>query len=411
MNFNFSMTGLSAKKLTSLFLALILVLGTGALILSQLPAIASYAGGDVSGDVSGDASGDAALDPEVSSLNYTLKIKNINGLNYIRLAKGNFTTSKQIKEAEVMVPFDKATIDSYTVGGVFMYDLPDGGEYSMWLRYDDGRAFIINHTAENFQPTYTVKGLNFTFYNLYGVKDIFIASGRHYTYRNVSDNSIVRLTANKFGGKHNYAYPAPMPGAGVYTVLIRLENGNNYFSFAYCDAKTPVITFDGIKMNIGNLDNVKVIRVAPGQWSTSHDVKAATGNRNFTASEIAKTISADGVFTVTNSKDADGMVYTVCVEYYDGYSTILNFTVETKKPVYTFTEDSATFTSLDDLYIIRYAKGNYTTANEVKKGLNNKYVKHAAVTDDTVIIENLVGEYTFLVQYNDGSVNIIHHTF
>ena len=122
-------------------------------------------------------------------------------------------------------------------------------------------------------------------------------------------------------------------------------------------------------------------------------------------------MNGNGTFTLTHSKNSAGQTYTVSVEYYDGYTTVKTFTVEINQPSVTYSGNSVEFTSLDGLKIIRYAKGNYTTATEIKNAIKNKYVNSSGIVDGAVTISDLSGEYTFFVQYNDGSETFIHHTF
>ena len=105
------------------------------------------------------------------------------------------------------------------------------------------------------------------------------------------------------------------------------------------------------------------------------------------------------------------MKCTVSVEYTDGNATILTYTVSKKKPDCTFTDNSVILNNLSGATVVRYAKGYFTTDKEVKYAHGSKFIRPSEIADDTVLIDDLNGTYTFLVTYNDYSVNIITHTF
>ncbi|MBQ3182345.1 MAG: hypothetical protein IJB57_01635, partial [Clostridia bacterium] len=78
------------------------------------------------------------------------------------------------------------------------------------------------------------------------------------------------------------------------------------------------------------------------------------------------------------------------------------------KKVPTFVQDGnkVTIGDLDDLYIVRYAPGKYTTSNAIKAAAGSKYLKTADIVDGKLVIENLTaGRWSFMVQYNDDSYN------
>jgi len=66
---------------------------------------------------------------------------------------------------------------------------------------------------------------------------------------------------------------------------------------------------------------------------------------------------------------------------------------------------TVTFTSLDDLKVIRYAKGEYTTSNQIKNAEGSRVIKSDAISDGFITVTLEGGTYTFCVQYNDESYN------
>ena len=69
--------------------------------------------------------------------------------------------------------------------------------------------------------------------------------------------------------------------------------------------------------------------------------------------------------------------------------------------------DTVTFGNLDDMYIIRYAPGKYTTAGNIKKAPGVQYKKADAINENgEIVLSGLTtGRWSFMVQYNDDSYN------
>ncbi|MBQ4601584.1 MAG: hypothetical protein IJB24_06725, partial [Clostridia bacterium] len=65
-----------------------------------------------------------------------------------------------------------------------------------------------------------------------------------------------------------------------------------------------------------------------------------------------------------------------------------------------------TIGNIDDLYVIRYAPGEYTTSAQIKAAAGSKALKADSAVDGVITVKNLkAGTYTFCVQYNDESYN------
>ena len=69
--------------------------------------------------------------------------------------------------------------------------------------------------------------------------------------------------------------------------------------------------------------------------------------------------------------------------------------------------NTVTFGNLDGLYNIRYAKGEWKTASEIKKAPGAQALKASAIDENGNIVVTLptAGTYTFCVQYDDESYN------
>ena len=350
---------------------------------------------------------------DVSVNNYIITFTNAANINTIRIASGDLTTSGEIKNAPDCITINKAVITAGTDGnGNYNYELPDAGIWSVWYKTNGGQQFIVSG-LDNTVMTQSVDtyGVTMAVNNLCGVKDFFVAKGHYDTYRGVKNaEGSFGVTSAKFGSAHSYKYGAAVGDPGEYTICIRYNDTSRPDAFLYfnCEVEYPTVDVFGKNITIGNIDDIRVIRVAPGTYSTSNAVKNAEGCRNFTSSAIAGLANADGSLTVNNAAKEDGSdnYYTVSIEYKNLYTEIHNITVNKLMPEYTVSGGSITFTALAGLDILRYASGTYTTANGIKNAPGAQYVKGANVQNGTVTLTGLSGTYSFLVQYTENSKNI-----
>ncbi len=338
-------------------------------------------------------------DVSVSWENYTVKITGAAQLDYIRYASGVHTTLDEIREAEDLVNINAGIIAENTVDGVYIREMPKGGVYSFWVRLTDGSSFIKTVDLTQMTQTVTSTGLTMTVHDLYGVRDYFIAKGNYSSYSELKGNYTVRITSNKIGDLKSYGYVVKEPGD--YTVCVRYnDERDDLILYHTIEVVMPEITVDGLQVRIAKLDDIKVIRTAPGEWNTSGEVKRAPGCRNFTARNAIK---GSDPYTIQYREDG---VYTVVVEYTTGLCVVEQVAIEHKEPTFEQNGSSVTFGDLDGLYIIRYAPGEYTTSAEIKRAEGSKFVRPAAIVDGKITIDGLdAGTYTFCVQYTDESFN------
>ena len=241
-------------------------------------------------------------------------------------------------------------------------------------------------------------GPNITISGMADVKDVFIALGEYTTYRDVKDNMVVQLTTNKLAGASEYTYT--LKAGGYYTVLVRYNDGTQTFLYQQIDVTEPTFAADGLQLTVGNLTGVKVIRTAYGEYKTVSEIKRAEGARAFTAKNDIK-----GADSYKIQYRYNGVV-TVAVQYEDGYTKIYTYEVVQKTPVFTQSNNVVTIGNIDDLYIVRYAKGEWETSSEIKRAPGAQAIKPAAAVDGVITITGLkAGTYTFCVQYNDESYN------
>ena len=348
---------------------------------------------------------------EVSVENYVITFTNAAQINTIRIAGGNLTTSGEIKNAPDLITIGKSVIMAgLAEDGSYSYELPAGGIWSVWYKLDNGEQYIVTG-LDNTVMTQTVDtyGVTMTVNNLYGVKDFFVAKGDYNTYRDVKNApGSFSVTKAKFAGAHSYTYGAAVGALGQYTICIRYDDPTRADEILHftCKVETPTVDVFGKNITVGNIDDIRVIRVAPGTFDTSNEVKNADGCRNFTSKTIDGLANEDGSLTISNAAKEDGSdnYYTVSIEYKNRYTEIHKITINKIMPAYTVNGSSITFTNLEGLSLLRYAPGTFTTANDIKNAAGSKYVVGGAY--GSITLNGLHGSYTFLVQYSENSKTI-----
>lgn len=340
----------------------------------------------------------AADVPTVSVDNYTVTVTDADSVKDMRYAPGSYSTAAEIKAAEGNVALSASIVTANTENGIFRYEMPKGGYYTLWIRMKDGTNHILPLDVTRFTPYVSAYGVKLTVHNLYDVKDIFIAKGEFGTYREIKDNGyIVSISSAKIGTKHDYSYTVYEPGA--HTVLIRYNDGTQKIFHETLTVDEPVFTENGLQMIISNLPDVKVIRTAYGEWNTVKELKATDTIRNFSAKTAIK-----GRDPYTVQYRNEGKV-TVIVEYNNGYIKVYHYNVQKKQPVFTQDGDTLTFTSLDGLMNIRYAEGEFTSSSQIKNAPGSVKIKPDDITDGSYTLTLEPGIYTFCVQYDDESYN------
>lgn len=254
-------------------------------------------------------------------------------------------------------------------------------------------------------PEVTSDGVIITVSQLDSVRDIFIAKGTYPDYKSLKYDYTVRITENKLSAKDSYSYT--VKEAGAYTVLFRFKDGRaDLAKHITLTVTEPVLLANGLQYTVSNIEGAKVIRTAKGVHNSVTELKKyGIDLRSFTAKDVIKDKS---VYTIQYRTDGD---YTIAVQYYNGYTKLFHIKVEQKKPTVTEEGNTLIFGDLDGLYNIRYAKGNYNTASEIKKVQGSVVIRPEAINDGYIRISDLSdGEYTFCVQYKDESYYYYHTT-
>ena len=166
-------------------------------------------------------------------------------------------------------------------------------------------------------------------------------------------------------------------------------------------AEAPsVVTERGMQFRIENLEDVKSIRYAYGEYETEKDIKYGVDS----VSHSAKTLRTRGD-SCTLQFPKPGLV-SIVITYNDGTRDFHKYDVIKNSP--TVTRDggnSITFSDLSDLKVLRYVKGEYESSYDIKRATGSVAISGKTLTSDTYTVELERETYTFCVQYNDESYN------
>jgi len=336
--------------------------------------------------------------PELTVENNIVSITCSDMISYIRYAKGEYTNATALKNAADCVTLNASAVADRSADGVFSVKVAETGTYTFWVKTTDGATALHYAEVMSIEPTISAYGVMITVDNLYGAKDFFIAKGTHDTYREVKDNLVVQVTENKLNGAIKYTYTVKDPGD--YTVLVRYNDTEkeNWIGYVTLEVVEPTYTEYGLQIKIENLDDIKVIRTAYGDYNTAGDIKRAEGQRSFPA----RTIKADP-YTIQYREN--GLV-SVAVVYNNGYYDIYKYEVTKRVPTVVQEGNTITFGDLDELQNIRYALGEYNTSAAIKNAEGSQTIKNNAVVDGVIKVTlTEAGTYSFCVQYKDESYN------
>ncbi|MBR4881953.1 MAG: InlB B-repeat-containing protein [Clostridia bacterium] len=341
--------------------------------------------------------------PEITVDNYDVSITNADKISFIRYASGVHTTASSIKNAEDCVNIDASVIKANTTDGVYNRHMPTAGYYTFWIKMVDGKQHIIEADVTNIKASVSSYGVKVTIHDIYDIKDAFIAKGEYNSYNELKNDYIVRLTNNKIAGKHDYTYTVTDPG--MHTVLVRYNDGSELIFHEELVVDVPTFYENGLQVTVGNIPDVRIIRTATGQFTTSAEIKRAADCRNFNNKNTIKNAESYMIQYRT-----EGWI-SIVVEYNNGYQHVHQYYVQPKTPDFAVDGTTVTIGNLDDLYIVRYAVGTYTSGSEIKNAEGSEYIRPAAVVNGIITVELDYGTtYTFLVQYNDESYNYFTFT-
>lgn len=339
----------------------------------------------------------------LSTDNYTVKLSGITNVKEIRFAIGHYTKGTDIKAAEKNVTLDAATVKKYTTDDVMTYDLPWMGEYTFWVRYNDGSQYFIYTNIDDITPYAESYGVKLTVKDYAeNYKDMWIAKGSFNSYSEIKASTAFKYqaSANKLDlyapTTHDFSYTLTDPGD--YTVLIRYNDGTFDVIHHELTVDYPEFSANGLQVTVQNIPDIKIIRTAYGHYTSVGDIKKASGVRNFSNKTDIK--NADDYMIQYRT---EGEV-TLIVEYNNGYKHFCYLNIQPKSATMIQSKNTVMFDDLDGFVMIRYAKGVYTTSAQIKAAAGSKVLKPADLIGGYAIISDLeAGTYTFCVQFDDES--------
>ncbi len=348
--------------------------------------------------------------PMVASVNnYTVVLNGINNIKEIRYAIGHYTKGQEVREAEKNQTLSAALVNSYTVDGVMTYEVPWVGEYTFWVRLNDGSAYFLYCDVNEINPYLESDGLRLTVKDFgENYKDMWIAEGTWASYSEIKNNATVKYQAAatklaNYFANHDFTYTTANPGE--HTVLIRYNDGTYDVMYINLTVDVPTFTQNGLQLTVGNIPGVKIIRSAYGTYNSIAEIKKAPLLRCFNN----KTAIKDAETYMIQYREAG--VVTVIVEYNTGYKHVEHITITPKSSTLIQEGSKVKISDLEEGFVmVRYAKGTYNTASKIKAASGAVTLKSDAINaNGKIVVKNLAaGKWTFMVQYDDESYNFYH---
>ncbi len=270
-------------------------------------------------------------------------------------------------------------------------------------------SLTVNAQAAH-NPTVTVDGMVITVTDVSDAAVVRTAVGVHDTVSSMKAAGAISHTqcAIKFFDEYSY----DMNAVGDATVVVEYDDGSAFWFHVYLtgepvilEERNPQMTLEGSIVTISGLTDVKVVRIAPGNYGTSQDIKLADGCVNYTQDYIG------GIDTRCFPITTDGDI-SVAVQYTDGQIIILNTGIVPEKEPILPTEHYPTVSAdglkvtvggLEDVYTIRVIDGHYDVPVEVRNhpdAVNYGQSLIRRAESYTFTWPN-AGEITVVVQYND----------
>lgn len=234
----------------------------------------------------------------------TITVSGLTDVKDFFIAKGVYSTYQLVNANKIV----RVTAEKIGTSSEYSYIVKGSGNYTVCVRYNDGTLEFHYPTVEVVEPEFVTNGLQLTVKNLDGIKVIRTAPG---TLTSVS--AMKKAEGNRaFPARYipnKEAYMIQFRATDTYTVAVCYENGYTVIAQVQITMKTPVFEQNGNVVTFGNLDGLKVIRYAPGVYTSSTDIKNATGSKAVQGYKI------EGDSYSITLKNAG--TYTFCVQYDD----------------------------------------------------------------------------------------------
>ncbi|MDD6265990.1 MAG: hypothetical protein PUB34_06815 [Clostridia bacterium] len=248
------------------------------------------------------------------------------------------------------------------------------------------------------------------------IKDIFFIEGTYADYAEIkaahaSDASL--FYTRRVGGTDKIVDGTTVVNTtkyGTFTVLTRLADGRSFIDTVEMVAPAAAentIVVEGSNANVTNNYGANFVMVFEGHYDTYAEAKAAKTTAPYFKSYSATKVNADGSYDVV--LPAYGTEYTVVVRTLTG-EYVLSYVQTEAKPAVVF--DGLTFTGLENVTTVRYAKGTYTNVSDMKTSTEYRGIASRLFVDNTFTLKTaLKGEYTIVYQYANGAMDIFTLTF
>ncbi|MBR4882201.1 MAG: hypothetical protein IKU19_09710, partial [Clostridia bacterium] len=236
------------------------------------------------------------------------------------IAKGEFNSYSEIKQNGYIVRVTAAKIGTKRD---YTYIVPTDGMHTVLVRYNDGTSLVFHEKITVDRPIFSGNGLQVKVSNIPDVKVIRTAYGEYDTPAEIKRAEDARSFSAKSDIKGADPYIIQYREEGLVSIVVQYNNGFTQ-SFQYkVHHLSPEFVQGEDYVSFSKLDSLQIIRYAPGEYSTSAEIKNAPGSRY-----IRPTEAVNGVITVNLTPGT----YTFCVQYSDESYNYYVVTIEEPIP-------------------------------------------------------------------------------
>ncbi len=204
------------------------------------------------------------------------------------LAEGIFNTYNEIKAStafKYQASANKLDLYAKTTHD-FSYVMTNPGDYTVLIRYNDGTVDVIHHTLTVDYPEFIENGLRVTVTNIPDIKIIRTAYGHHTSVADIKKAAGVRNFNTKVIGNDAESYMLQYRDAGEVTIIVEFNNGYKHFYYYNVAQKVPTFVQEGNKVTIGDLDDLYIVRYAPGKYTTANNIKNAPDSKYLKSADV-----------------------------------------------------------------------------------------------------------------------------
>ncbi|MBQ3101247.1 MAG: hypothetical protein IJC50_09675 [Clostridia bacterium] len=234
-----------------------------------------------------------------------ITVSGLDGVRDFLIAPGHHEVYSGIKQNYIL----RVTNAKFGVSDRYTASMTSVGEYTVLVRYTDGSEQTYHYvTTEAATPEFAVSGLSVTVSDFSGLRTLRTAPGKWNTPGEVKRAAGARnIPARNIG---NDPYKLQYAEDGVYTVSLEYLNGLVVVEHFELSRTIPYVYQKGNKITLGDLDDLYVVRYAPGIYETMGEIKRAEGSKYIRPSAIDE----NGEISFEIGYE----MYTICVQYNDG---------------------------------------------------------------------------------------------